>query len=137
MAQLTTDGLAEFSLSMEELRALPAAVLDEMLAAQADVIEPAQKRTGLAYGVHRTGVTLASIRRGRPQRTKDGKAIFITPQGKNADGNRNAEVAFINEFGKRGQAPRPFIRNANESHADEAVDAAARKYDLWLKSKQL
>ena len=116
---------------------MPDEMLDNMLQAQADVIEPAQKMKGRAYGVHRTGVTLESIKKGKPKKNNDGKAIYITPMGTNADGNRNAEVAFINEFGKHGQAPRPFIRDANEEHADEAVEASAEVYGKWLSSKGL
>lgn len=137
MATMKTNGLAEFYVSMEELENLPDVLLDEMLHAEADIIEPAQKAKGLAYGVHRTGVTLESIDRGKPKKTKDGKAIYIYPDGVNADGNRNAEVAFINEFGKHGQAPRPFIRDANEENADEAAEAAAKVYDGWLSSNGL
>ena len=137
MATMSTDGISAFAISMEELAELPDKLLDEMLHAEADIIEPAQKEKGLAYGVHRTGVTLGSIDRGEPKKTKDGKAIYIYPDGVNADGNRNAEVAFINEFGKHGQAPRPFIRDANEEHADEATEAAAKVYDGWLSGKGL
>lgn len=135
MATMATDGLDGFCLSLEELAGLPETVQDEMLNAAADVVESAQRRKGAAYGVHRTGVTLASIRRGKPKRRKGGRAIYVTPQGVNADGNRNAEVAFINEFGKHGQAPRPFIRDANEESADEAVQAAEKVYGDWLTSK--
>lgn len=137
MARLETNGLAEFSLSLEELAELPDSLMDEMLNAEADIIVSAQKEKGRAYGVYRTGVTLSSIKKGKPKITNDGKSIYVTPMGKNADGNRNAEVAFINEFGKKGQAPRPFIRDANESKAEEAVEAASKVYDEWLKSKKL
>jgi len=137
MANMTTEGLTEFSLSLEELSSVPDNIFDRMLNGMAEVIERAQKSKGRAYGVYRTGVTLESIRRGKPRRDNDGGRIAITPQGKNPRGTSNAEVAFINEFGKRGQAPRPFIRDANEESADAAVDAAARVYDEWLKSKEL
>jgi len=124
-------------MSMEELQDIPDSVLKDMLEAQADVIEPAQKRKGRDYGVHRTGVTLGSIKRDKPRRTKDGGVISISLQGRNARGNTNAEVAFINEFGKRGQPPRPFIRDATEENADKASDAAANVYGDWLDSKKL
>jgi len=134
---MTTSGIAEFGVSMAEIAEIPDSVLDGMLTAQADVIEPAQRAKGRSYGVHLTGVTLASIKRSAVKRGKDGKYIIIMPQGTNADGNRNAEVAFVNEYGKRGQAPRPFIRDANETSSDQAAEAAAKKYDQWLNSKNL
>ena len=132
MALLTTNGLSEFSLTMEELSDLPGSVVEDMLNAEADIVVEAQKRKGRAYGVHRTGVTLSSIRKGRIHSTSDGKKVYITPQGTNKSGNRNAEVAFINEFGKKGQDPRPFIRDANEESADEATNAAMKVYDAYL-----
>lgn len=137
MARMTTNGIADFGISLEEIREIPDEVLDQMLNAEADVIEKAQKEKGLACGVHRTGVTIGSIKRSKTFKTKDGKTISIIPMGTNADGNRNAEVAFINEFGKHGQPARPFIRDANEEKADAAVDAAAAVYDKFLSSKGL
>lgn len=137
MARMTTDGISQLAISLEEIREIPASVLDQMLEAEADVIEKAQKDKGKSYGVHRTGVTLGSIKRTKTSKTKDGRAIYILPMGTNADGNRNAEVAFINEYGKHGQPARPFIRDANEEKADDAVSAAAAVYDKFLSSKGL
>lgn len=132
MAVLETSGLDSFQLSMEELANLPDSVLDEMLLASAQVVEYAQKRKGRAYGVHRTGVTLSALTHGKAKRAKEGRVIHVYPRGRNADGNSNAEVAFINEYGKRGQPARPFIRDANEESADEAVDRAEAVYHSWL-----
>jgi HK97 gp10 family phage protein len=135
MARFETNGLAELSISFEKMGQLDASgTLDRMLIAEADVIAKAQKEVGMQYGVHRTGTTLESISVGKPGGSGGAKHIYVRPRGLNADGNRNAEVAFINEFGKKGQAPRPFIRDANESHMDEAVDAAEEIYDKWLSS---
>lgn len=131
----STDGLASFMLSMEELATTPDATIEEMLHAEADIIEEAQKKKGRAYGVHRTGVTLSSIGRGKVKNTKDGKVIHVYPQGRNKDGNRNAEVAFVNEFGTSRQAARPFIQDANAESADKAVEAAMEVWDEYLNSK--
>ncbi len=91
-------------------------------------------------GVYDTGTTAQSITYDKKLKdTKDGKAIYVYPQGTRRDGNsrRVAEVAFVNEFGKTGQPGRPFINTANEKKADSAVDAAAGVYDRFLKSKNL
>ena len=81
-------------------------------------------------GVYRTGETLSSIRPGKMKRGRNGGGmIYVTPQGVNDREERNAAVAFINEYGKRNQAPRPFIATANE--------AAAEIYDAFLQSKGL
>jgi HK97 gp10 family phage protein len=132
MASLKIVGFDGFESDIRKLSDIPDGVLDEMMLAEAEVIEKAQREKGRAYGVHLTGVTLGSIKKGRILRTKDGRAITIAPQGTNKDGNRNAEVAFVNEFGKTGQPARPFIRDANEENTDKAVEAAEKVYDDWI-----
>ncbi len=127
-------------MSFEELANIPDEVLDEMLEAQADVIEPAQREKARAYGVYGTGGVIASITRGKVKRSSKGRTLSIYPRGSRKRGNtttREAEIAFINEFGKRNQPARPFIRDANESAADEAVQASKAVYDSWLQSKNL
>ena len=137
MASFNTVNLDGLIFDMSELASLPDDVIDEMLNVGADVIAEAQKTVGERMGVHLTGVTLDSIKKSKKVSagSAGGRYIDVYPDGTNADGNRNAEVAFINEFGKRGQMPRPFMRTANEEYADEMVDAEYRVYDNYLKSK--
>lgn len=134
-------GIDELCLSMEELADLPDEVLDEMLMAEAEVAVEAQKRVGRRMGVEDTGMTLNSIRVAKKTKKSaaGGRYVEVYPAGRNKKGNRNTEVAFINEFGasERNIASRPFMRKANEECADEAVDAAARVYDAFLRSKNL
>lgn len=140
MASFQVDGMDEFLSDLREALELPDDVAETMLEAEARVVVDAQRRSGLAMGVHRTGVTLDSITHGKTKRTKDGgRSMYLYPQGTNAKGERNAAVAFINEYGapQRGIAPRPFIRTANEQAADAAVEAAAQVHDRWLKAKNL
>ena len=73
---------------------------------------------------------------GKPKKTFDGKCVYVSFKG-TAHGNRVAEIAFINEFGKKNQPPRPFISTANEKHAEAAVEAAAKVYDEYLKKNNL
>ena len=139
MASISVNGLDEFLMDLREAIELPDEVAREMLVAEAMVVKDAQRRTGRAMGVHRTGVTLDSIAHGNMKRAKDGRALYVSPRGTNAKGERNAAVAFINEYGapRRGIAPRPFIRTANEQAADAAAQAAAQVYDRWLKTRGL
>ena len=132
------DGIDALMNDIQAVAELPGEVTDEILLAEAAVVERAQRKKAREYGVHRSGVTLESIGPTEPKSSGIGGAsIYVYPQGVNADGNRNAEVAFVNEYGKRGQPPRPFIKAANEECADEAVEAATRVYDNFLKSKNL
>jgi HK97 gp10 family phage protein len=136
MARFNQFGIEDLIGSFENLANIPDGVLDEMLNAGADVIAEKQKAVGRRMGVHLTGVTLESIKK-HPKigTTKDGRYIDIYPDGKNADGNRNAEVAFINEFGKRGQDARPFMETANEESAGETTEAAAKVLHDWQESQ--
>ena len=140
MARFSVNGIDELMLDFTALADLPEEAAEDMLLAEAAVVEKEQKETGRKMGVHRTGVTLGSITHGKAKRERDGSiSMYVSPQGKNAQGNRNAEVAFVNEYGvpKRKIQARPFIRTANKKAAKPAVDAAEKVYDEYLKKKNL
>ena len=72
--------------------------------------------------------------------------IYIYPQGTRVRGKgengkpvrvRNAEIAFINEYGTRRQAARPFVLQGNETSAEETTQAQATVYYRWLETKGL
>ena len=115
---------------------IPNGVMDAMLNAGADVLAERQKVVGERMGVHKTGVTLDSIKKApKTGATKDGWYIDVYPDGINADGNRNAEVAFVNEYGARGRDGRPFMQIANEESAAETTAAAAKILHEWQESQ--
>lgn len=134
------EGLDGLCLSMSEIAEIPNDVQDAMLNAQADVAIPAQQAKARSYGVVDTGLVISSIKKTKPKIGKDGRCIYVYPQGSRKRGKkttRNAEIAFIAEYGRRKQKARPFIRDANESCAEQTTQAAAKIYDSWLKSKNL
>ena len=138
MARLSVSGLDSLMLSLEEIASIPDDVAAAMLDAEAQVVEEAQIAEGMSMGVYRTGETLRSIRRGKMKKGRDGsRTVYITPQGVNEKGERNAAVAFINEYGvpSRKIPPRPFIATANEKAAGPAVAEAEKVYDEFLKGK--
>lgn len=140
MAKLSVKGLDDLMLSLEEITAIPDDVAAAMLDAEAQVVEAAQIAQGMAMGVYDTGETLRSIRRGKMKKGRDGaRTMYVTPQGVNEKGERNAAVAFINEYGvpSRGIPPRPFIATANAAAATPAVEEAAQVYDKFLKDNGL
>lgn len=140
MADLSVDGLDELVSSIADIAELPGEVAAEMLGAEAKIVIARQKATGSAMGVRDTGLLLDSIRQKPAKKTKDGYSVQLSFSGSRRRGNRstkNSEIAFINEFGKRGQPARPFIKTANEQSADEAAEAAARVYEAWLAKQGL
>lgn len=133
-------GFDSLVLTFDEMSEMPESVLDDMLEAGAAVAEREIRAVGKSYGVHRTGVMLDSIGHNRPRPSKDGRAVYIYPQGSRPNGSktkRNAEVAFINEFGKKNQAPRPFMRDAAEKAADEAAEQEEKVLNDYLSTKGL
>ena len=142
MAELNCSGLDDFMLSMQQIAELPDEVVDEMLNAQADVVVEAQKRVGHAMGVEApgSGVMLRSIKKGKVKLRKGQRVLYVSPTGSRKRGGtrvRNAEIAFVNEFGKKDQKARPFIRTGNEASAEQTTNAALEVYDRYLKSKNL
>ena len=138
MATLDINGLHELILDMEEMAQLSKDVLDEMLIAGAEVVKNAQAKhaASMLQGPYNKNFVATHGKIGKPHSTIDGRAIPVTFEG-TQHGTRAAEIAFINEFGKKSQPARPFVLTANEACADEAVDAEAKVYDAWLKSKNL
>ncbi len=139
MGKLTVSGLDELMNDFAALASLPDSVTDDILDAEADVVVNAQRQeTAKTWrGPYATGTTARSIKKGKPKRSKGGKHIIVSPQGTNRRGTRNAEVAFINEYGKRGQPARPAIRTANERAEQQAVEAGEKAYQKYLSSKNL
>ena len=138
MAMMTTTGLDEYSFSFDELKKLPDSVLKEMLEAEGEVIKRGQIQTAasMLQGPYYKGGVVSGIRLGKYKRNVGNSTMYVTFEG-SQHGNRTAEIAFVNEFGKHGQPARPFIREANERCAGEAVEAAAKIYDNYLTSKGL
>jgi len=156
---IATIGLTELIPNMEALAAIPDSVIDAMLNAKADVIEPAQHKSAASMGVYKTGVTKGSIKRTKSKRENDGRSLEVYPQGTNSKGRRNAEVAFMNEYGTKGMRglkkkryvaalgkevsrlgrmpARPFIDAANKSAGGAATEAAAKVLDKYISSLNL
>lgn len=138
MATVTVSGFDGVKLSMAEIAEIPEDIQSEMLNAQADIAAAAIRAKGEAYGVKRTGQTLAHIAKGKVKRDKDGNlCIYVTFTGKNDKGVRYAEIAFINNYGTRKMRARPFVTDAAASVEAKAAAAAETVLDKWLKSKNL
>lgn len=141
MADISTSGLDELFDDLAAIAELPDEIALEMLRAEAEVVAEAQATEAVAMGVMDTGTTVRSITYGKKLTVRDGeRVLYVYPNGTRKDHGgkrRTAEVAYVNEYGKHNQPARPFIRTANEKAADSALQAAARVYDEYLKSKNL
>lgn len=141
MAEFKAVGLDELALSLQEIAEIPEDIQDEMLRAQGNIVAQAQRESAQRYGIQRTGTLIRSIKAGKVKLDKHGnRVLYVTPVGSRVRGGKkttNAEIAFLNEYGTRGQRARPFMRDANERSAEAATQAAADIYYRWQDSRGL
>lgn len=144
MGRLTVNGIDALSDDFAALARLPDSVIDGILDAEADVILPAQRaeieKQWNGPKNLSTGMSAKSIKKGKVKKDRDGRSLSIYPKGTRKRGGqttRNAEIAFINEYGKRGQPARPAISTANMKKEKEATDAGERVYNQFLDSRNL
>lgn len=139
MARLEVNGFDALMGDFMALASLPDSVTDGILDAEADVVVEAQRKTmaEMWKGPYSTGDTARAVKKTRVRKNSSGKYITVYPQGRNRKRERHVAVAFINEYGKRGQPGRPAIQTANEKAADKAVAAGEKVYNNFLDSKKL
>lgn len=135
-------GLDTLCDDFSELARLPSSVIEDILNAEAEVIVPAQQEEIAKSwtGPYTTGVSTKSVKKGKPKRTSSGSTIEITFSGSRRRGRtstRNAEIAFINEYGKKGQPARPAIQTANKRKESDAIEAGEKAYNKYIDSKNL
>ncbi len=142
MAELQVDGIGELIRDLDALVEETPALCDRILQAQADVVEPALKRSLSANGLRRTGRLLASISR-RKARSKGGPAVRIGPRGEHhryyprtGSGVVSAGyVGYIHEYGLpgRGIKASKWAASAVSDSREKALDAADQIHDQFLK----
>lgn len=139
--------------------AIPVEVIDQMLHAEADVIQPkisAEAKAKFTSG-YSEGVTANALKRGRPKYygrgDKKQRELLVTFEGERPNGKsgmkRNAEIAFAQEYGykhyywgydyahkKPGKTnePRKFIEGAINAGEEAAFSAAEAIFDKWLEN---
>lgn len=78
----------------------------------------------------RTGQMADSVVKNKPKKGKDGWGCSVTFKGKDKKtGVRNAQKAFVIEYGKSGQSPQPFVRPAVISAEKEAVQSMQEVFE--------
>lgn len=147
MAQFIVDGIGDVCASFAAIATIPDDVKSDMLNREADIIAKAQKEAA----PRDTGKMADSIAKKAPRLNYNGGTIEVTFDGihhtnksgrsryrnrreRSGGATRNAEVAFIHEFGapSRNIPGQQWILKTNEANADEAVDGAAEIHDQWL-----
>ena len=137
MATVKLEGFSELDRMFAELGDVPFDVTSEALLAMAAEGEKAVRSTGSAMGVRDPESNvhiLDKITHTKSKETDDGGVCYVTFSGSRTRGKtrtRNAEIAFINEYGKRNQTARPFIRQAAEQYADQIAAPGEKILGDW------
>lgn len=138
MALVSVHGFTEIDAIFQKLGDVPWDVTQDSLNRMASVGEDAVRRTGLAMNVLDPTTPeniLDKVTHTKPKQTEDGGVCKVTFSGSRRRGNtttRNAEIAFLNEYGTDHQEARPFIRQAAEQYGDEISAPGAQLVGDWM-----
>lgn len=140
MASLELTGFDDLEAALRRISEIPWPVTESALDAMAEVALPEIKSKGEAMGVRDPESNvhiLDQLKRKKAKQDKSGGHEDITFSGSRQRGGsrtRNAEIAFINEYGKRGQAARPFIGQAMTQNAEKITEPAERILGDWIEN---
>ena len=124
-------GTEDLAAAFKKMSNIPNDVKAKAMTAAGNIVAEEQRRVGEEKGIRApesNAHILDKIKVNNPKIEENGASVTITFSGSRKRGRtstRNAEIAFINEFGKRGQPARPFISVANKKAQERALDAAA------------
>ena len=137
MASLELTGFEELATSLQRFAEIPDQTLEEMVVGMAEVGMPKIKAKGETLGVRdplSDEHILDKLKIGKFKKTQTGGYVDVTFSGsrtRNGRRTRNAEIAFVNEYGKRSQRARPFIGLAMSENEDAITAPAEAVFDEW------
>ena len=141
MASLELTGFDGLEDAFRRISEIPFDVTAEALDAMAEVAAEKIRSTGESMGVRDPESDvhiLDKIKPRKPKKTEYGGYEMISFTGSRTRGKtrtRNAEIAFINEYGKRGQPARQFIGTAMNRGADQIQDQAEKVIGDWIEKE--
>lgn len=140
MASLEVTGFEDLQDAFRRISEIPWPVTAEALDGMAEVAMTEIRAEGERMGVRDPESDvhiLDNIKRSKAKQTESGGTEAITFRGSRTRGNtktRNAEIAFVNEYGKRGQRARPFIGTAMTAKEDEISAPAEEVIGAWIEN---
>ena len=141
MARLEIQGMDDLSAAFGRLQDVPPDVKTRALNEMADVAAAGIRRSGEALGVRDPESEvhiLDKIAKAKPKLSSTGGYQDITFSESRRRGHtttRNAEIAFINEYGKRGQPARPFIGQAMTANEEKIAAAGGDVLGDWIENE--
>lgn len=135
---LDISGFEELNDAFARLKDVPEGVMEESLEAMAKTALPLIKAKGESMGVRDPESNvhiLDTLKATKFVKTKNGGHIDLNFSGtrtRSGKKTRNAEIAFVNEYGKRSQAARPFIGTALAENEDKIANAGIKVLSDWI-----
>ena len=143
MAKLEYNGFESLNDAFARISEIPFSVTKEALDAMAKVAADEIRSTGEYMGIRDEDSdvhVLDHIKTGKAVQTDDGGYEKITFSGTRRRGSkgtqtREAEIAFVNEFGKRGQGARPFVRTAMTKNGEQIAEPGEKIIGDWIENE--
>lgn len=141
MASFSVSGIDELSAAFGRIGNIPWDVTEKCLDDMADIAAKKVKAQGESMGVRDAESSVHILDVIKPVKAKkndDGGYKDVTFAGSRTRAGkqtRNAEIAFIQEYGKRGQRARPFIGTAMAQSEKEITDAGAEILGDWIEKE--
>lgn len=138
MASLELTGFEDLEDAFRRISEIPFDVTAKALDAMAEVAAEKIRTTGESMGVRDPESDvhiLDKITRKKAKKTESGGYELITFAGtrtRKGIKTRNAEIAFLNEYGKTGQPARQFIGTGMNRGADQIQDQAEKVIGDWI-----
>lgn len=101
-------------------------VLSKVRSNLSSVVGQGTKEESRSTGKLERSLGLSPAKQKRDGSGWDVKVGFAEPR---SDGGNNAKIANILEYGKHGQAPKPFLKPAKSSSKSAAVSAMKAKFE--------
>ena len=132
MAKFNVEGIETVIKAMNRMGNATGPVADEMLAAAANVVVGAWQTSIQSHGHIDSGAMFRSVRPTAPKTQGDTRMLTVYPQGKDGRGVRNAEKAFIANFGRRHQKGTGFVQDAERAAEGPAQEAMIAVWDRFI-----
>jgi hypothetical protein len=141
MATLELLGFEDLNDAFRRISEIPPAVTSQALDAMAGVAAEKIRQRGITMGVYDPESDVHILDKIKPAKAKisdRGGYEDITFSGTRTRGQtrtRNAEIAFVNEYGKRGQPARPFIGRAMAQNEEQISAAGENIVGDWIEKE--
>lgn len=138
MARLEISGMDELNEAFGRISEIPDSVTTRALNDMAEIAAKVIKLSGESMGVRDPESSVHILDKIKPTKaklTESGGYQYITftgtrPRGKKRE--KNAVIAFVNEYGTRNQDARPFIGKAMTSKDEKIAAAGGEVIGDWL-----